>query len=174
MDSGERGMDPLAMTIINPRKVYWKSRRSTWDRTNDCLFTSLVRHRLKLEELDEINKHNLQNTVLMFLPEIKLYAFEREDRKKKTHCGYYCIFPVGLWSMNDSRSSTILPITRRQNFKLCQNWKYLQTTTCTLYQSIEFSYRVKKKQCGNRKKKRQPAFSPFLTLFLKYIFSKNC
>ena len=26
MDSGERGMDPVAMTIINPRKEYWPSR----------------------------------------------------------------------------------------------------------------------------------------------------
>ena len=26
MDSGERGMIPVAMTIINPRKEYWLSR----------------------------------------------------------------------------------------------------------------------------------------------------
>ena len=25
MDSGERGMNPVAMTIINPRKEYWLS-----------------------------------------------------------------------------------------------------------------------------------------------------
>ena len=25
MDSGERGMNPVAMTIINPRKEYWTS-----------------------------------------------------------------------------------------------------------------------------------------------------
>ena len=28
MDSGERGMDPVAMTIINPRKEYWSHRES--------------------------------------------------------------------------------------------------------------------------------------------------
>ena len=28
MDSGERGMNPVAMTIINPRKEYWPSRGS--------------------------------------------------------------------------------------------------------------------------------------------------
>ena len=28
MDSGERKMNPVAMTIINPRKEYWPSRRS--------------------------------------------------------------------------------------------------------------------------------------------------
>ena len=28
MDSGERGMNPVAMTIINPRKEYWQSRGS--------------------------------------------------------------------------------------------------------------------------------------------------
>ena len=28
MDSGERGMNPLAMTIINPGKEYWPSRGS--------------------------------------------------------------------------------------------------------------------------------------------------
>ena len=28
MNSGERGMNPVAMTIINPRKEYWPSRRS--------------------------------------------------------------------------------------------------------------------------------------------------
>ena len=28
MDSGERGMNPAAMTIINPRKEYWPSRGS--------------------------------------------------------------------------------------------------------------------------------------------------
>ena len=27
MDSGERGMNPVAMTIINPRTEYWLSRR---------------------------------------------------------------------------------------------------------------------------------------------------
>ena len=27
-DSGERGMNPVAMTIINPRKEYWPSRGS--------------------------------------------------------------------------------------------------------------------------------------------------
>ena len=27
MESGERGMDPVAMTIINPRKDYWSNRR---------------------------------------------------------------------------------------------------------------------------------------------------
>ena len=26
MDSGERGMNPVAMTIINPRKQYWLRR----------------------------------------------------------------------------------------------------------------------------------------------------
>ena len=28
MDSGERGMNPDAMTVINPRKEYWPSRGS--------------------------------------------------------------------------------------------------------------------------------------------------
>ena len=28
MDSGERGMNPVAMTIINPQKEYWPSRGS--------------------------------------------------------------------------------------------------------------------------------------------------
>ena len=28
MDSGERGMNPVAMTIINPRTEYWPSRGS--------------------------------------------------------------------------------------------------------------------------------------------------
>ena len=28
MDRGERGMNPVAMTIINPRKEYWRSRGS--------------------------------------------------------------------------------------------------------------------------------------------------
>ena len=28
VDSGERGMDPVAMTIINPRKEYWPSHGS--------------------------------------------------------------------------------------------------------------------------------------------------
>ena len=28
MDSGERGMNPVAMTIINPREDYWPSRGS--------------------------------------------------------------------------------------------------------------------------------------------------
>ena len=28
MDSGKRGINPVAMTIINPRKEYWPSRRS--------------------------------------------------------------------------------------------------------------------------------------------------
>ena len=28
MDNGERGMNPVAMTIINPRKEYWPSRGS--------------------------------------------------------------------------------------------------------------------------------------------------
>ena len=28
MDSGERGMNPVAMTIINPWKEYWQSRGS--------------------------------------------------------------------------------------------------------------------------------------------------
>ena len=28
MNSGERGMNPVAMTIINPRKKYWPSRGS--------------------------------------------------------------------------------------------------------------------------------------------------
>ena len=27
-DSGERGMNPVAMTVINPRKEYWPSRGS--------------------------------------------------------------------------------------------------------------------------------------------------
>ena len=28
MDSGEKGIDPVSMTIINPRKEYWPSRGS--------------------------------------------------------------------------------------------------------------------------------------------------
>ena len=28
MDSGERGMNPVAMVIINPLKEYWQSQRS--------------------------------------------------------------------------------------------------------------------------------------------------
>ena len=28
MNSGDRGMNPVAMTIINPRKEYWPCRRS--------------------------------------------------------------------------------------------------------------------------------------------------
>jgi hypothetical protein len=36
MDSCGRGMNPVAMIIINPRKEYWPSR----DRTSDLLFSS--------------------------------------------------------------------------------------------------------------------------------------
>ena len=36
-DSGERGMNPAAVTIINPRKEYWPR----GDRTSDLLLSSL-------------------------------------------------------------------------------------------------------------------------------------
>ena len=39
-DCGERGMNPVAMTIINPQKEYWPS---SGDRTSDLLFSSPVR-----------------------------------------------------------------------------------------------------------------------------------
>ena len=42
MDNGERGMNPVAMTIINPRKEYWPSRRSN----QQPPFLSLQRYRL--------------------------------------------------------------------------------------------------------------------------------
>ena len=41
-DSGERGMNLVAMTIINPRKEYWGSR----DRTSNLLFSSPQCYRL--------------------------------------------------------------------------------------------------------------------------------
>ena len=40
MDSGETGMNPVTMTIINPGKEYWPSQ----DQTNDFLFSSAVRY----------------------------------------------------------------------------------------------------------------------------------
>ena len=41
MDSGGRGMNHVAMTIINPRKEYVRA----GDRTNDLGFSSPVRYR---------------------------------------------------------------------------------------------------------------------------------
>ena len=40
-DSGERGMNPVAMTIINPQKKYWSSR----DRNGDPLYPSTQHYR---------------------------------------------------------------------------------------------------------------------------------
>ena len=42
-DSGERGMNLVAMTIINPGKEYWPSRESN----SDLLFSSLQSYRLR-------------------------------------------------------------------------------------------------------------------------------
>ena len=42
MDSVERGVNPVAMTINNPRKNTGRA----GDRTSDLLFSSPVRHRL--------------------------------------------------------------------------------------------------------------------------------
>ena len=59
MNTGERGLNPVAMTIINPRKVYWPSRRLepatscaqvvlSWIRLEFwCLIKGLKRHRLR-------------------------------------------------------------------------------------------------------------------------------
>ena len=41
-DSGERGMNPVAMTISNPRKEYWRSR----DRTSNLCFQVRKSYRL--------------------------------------------------------------------------------------------------------------------------------
>ena len=43
MDSGERPMNPIETTIINPQKEYWLSQ----DRTRDLLFSSPVHYRLR-------------------------------------------------------------------------------------------------------------------------------
>ena len=43
-DSGDRGMNPVAMTIINPRKEYWPSRESNQRPTvlkSETLWTEL-------------------------------------------------------------------------------------------------------------------------------------
>ena len=42
MDSGERGMNPVAMTIINP----WKEFGRAGDRTSNLMFSSSQRYRL--------------------------------------------------------------------------------------------------------------------------------
>ena len=42
MDRGERGMNPVAMTIFSPRKEYWLS----GERTSDLLFLSPQRYQL--------------------------------------------------------------------------------------------------------------------------------
>ena len=50
-DSGDRGMNPVAVTIVNPRKEYWLSRG--W--TSDLLFSSLqcywLRYRAQAERV---------------------------------------------------------------------------------------------------------------------------
>ena len=55
MDSNDRGMNPVARTIINPRKDYWPSR----DLTSDLLLT----HSHTMTPFDASGKQAFENTV---------------------------------------------------------------------------------------------------------------
>ena len=50
MDSGERGMNPVAMTIISPQKEYWPSQGSN----QRPLFSSPQRYRLSYGALSNL------------------------------------------------------------------------------------------------------------------------
>ena len=88
MDSGERGMNPVAMTIINPRKVYWLSRGSNQPPPilkSATLPTELwgyahLNHcdapNFGLSQIERVRRHQFQT-------QLKLRKFYTYDKKKK-------------------------------------------------------------------------------------------
>ena len=71
MDSGERRMNPVAMTIINPRKEYWPSRRSTSRPHDYKRFFMLNSAEHEVSMLDKSHLINLLEELLIFR---KLYV----------------------------------------------------------------------------------------------------
>ena len=66
-DSGERGMNPVAMSIINPRKEYSR----VWDRTSDLLFSSPQCYRLsygarRMQKKDQTRQSARVNSTHMY------------------------------------------------------------------------------------------------------------